>query len=94
MTSRFESSTIIYTLSPGALVQRLPYTGTAWSTNLPSYDTTLGFGHTIAAMPDGKVLVGAGCWRCLCSILLIQRRRTFRHPGITALRPWQRTCHL
>ena len=56
----FESSTIIYTLSPGALVQRLPYTGTAWSTNLPSYDTTLSFGHTIAAMPDGKVLVGAG----------------------------------
>ena len=24
---------------PGGLVQRLPYTGTAWSTNLPSYDT-------------------------------------------------------
>ncbi|MGD0855709.1 MAG: hypothetical protein ABSA18_07865, partial [Dehalococcoidia bacterium] len=45
----FESSTIIYTLSPIGLVQRLPYTGTAWSTNLPSYDTTMGTGHTIAA---------------------------------------------
>jgi hypothetical protein len=56
----FESSTIVYTLSPIGLVQRLPYTGTAWSTNLPSYDTTLGYGHTIAAMPDGKVLTGGG----------------------------------
>jgi len=54
----FESSTVLYTLSPGGLVQRLPYTGTAWSTNLPSYDTTLLFGHTIAAVPDGQVLVG------------------------------------
>ena len=55
----FESSTIVYTLSVGGLVQRLPYTGTAWSTNLPSYDTTISYGHTIAAVPDGKILVGA-----------------------------------
>ena len=54
----FESSTVLYTISPGALVQRLPYTGTAWSTNLPSYDTTLLFGHTIVAVPEGKVLTG------------------------------------
>jgi len=54
----FESSTIVYTLSAGAVVQRLPYTGTAWATNLPSYDTSGGAGHTIAAMPEGKVLVG------------------------------------
>jgi len=54
----FESSTVLYTISPLALVQRLPYTGTAWATNLPSYDTTLLFGHTIVAVPEGKVLTG------------------------------------
>jgi len=40
-------------------VQRLPYTGTSWSTNLASTDTTLLGAHTIVAVPDGKVLVGA-----------------------------------
>ena len=62
----FESSTILYTvISTGGLVQRLPYTGTAWSTNLPTYDTTLLGGHTIVAVPDGKVLVGAERCRSL-----------------------------
>ncbi|MBN1690702.1 MAG: hypothetical protein JW901_06745, partial [Dehalococcoidia bacterium] len=56
----FESSSTLYALSPTGLVQRLSYTGTAWSTNLPSYDTTLGYAHTIAAMPYDKVLVGGG----------------------------------
>jgi hypothetical protein len=56
----FESSTTMYVLSPTGVVQRMPYTGTSWSTNLPNYDTQLLYGHTIAAMPDGKVLVGAG----------------------------------
>ena len=55
----FESSTTIYVLSGLGLVQRLPYTGTAWSTNLPAYDTVLSAAHTIVAVPDGKVLVGA-----------------------------------
>ncbi len=32
----FESSTTIYVLSADGLVQRLPYTGTSWSTNLPT----------------------------------------------------------
>ena len=41
----FESSTIIYTVNPGGLVQRLPYTGTSWSTNLPSYDSTICRSH-------------------------------------------------
>ena len=36
-----------------------PFTGTSWSTNLPTYDTTLLGAHTIVAIPDGKVLVGA-----------------------------------
>jgi len=59
----FESATILYNLSPAGLVQKLPYTGTAWSTALPSVDTYLGSfldAHTIAAYPEGKVLVGAG----------------------------------
>jgi hypothetical protein len=56
----FESSTTMYVLSPTGVVQRLPYTGTSWSTNLPNYDSQLLYSHTIAAMPDGKVLIGAG----------------------------------
>jgi len=56
----FETSTTMYTVSSSGMVQRLPYTGTAWSTNLPTYQTNLETAHTIAAMPDGKVLVGAG----------------------------------
>jgi len=55
----FETSTTIYVLSAAGLVQRLPYTGTSWSTNLSSYDTVLSATHTIVAVPDGKVLVGA-----------------------------------
>jgi len=56
----FESSTTLYVVSAGGLVQRLPYTGTSWSTNLSSCDTTLLSAHTIVAMPDGKLLAGAG----------------------------------
>ncbi|MCX6005141.1 MAG: hypothetical protein NT082_05660, partial [Chloroflexi bacterium] len=55
----FESSTIMYTLSPNGMVQKLDYTGTAWSTSLPSYDSLLtSGGHTIAAYPGGKIMVG------------------------------------
>jgi hypothetical protein len=56
----FETSTTIYTVNESGMVQRLPYTGTAWSTNLPTYQTNLETTHTIVAVPDGKVLVGAG----------------------------------
>ncbi len=55
----FETSTVMYVLSPDGVVQRLPYTGTSWSTNLPNYDRHCSFAHTIAAVPDGQVLVGA-----------------------------------
>jgi hypothetical protein len=55
----FESATVMYNLSAGGKVQKLPYTGTAWSTMLPSVDTILATAHTIAAYPEGKVLVGA-----------------------------------
>jgi hypothetical protein len=54
----FESRTMLYFLSPGGLVQKMPYTGTAWSTSLPNYDSGINPAHTIAAMPDGMVLVG------------------------------------
>ncbi len=54
----FESSTTMYVVSADGVVQRLPYTGTSWSTNLPNYDSQLLFAHTIAAVPDGQVLVG------------------------------------
>lgn len=53
----FESSKVIYTLSPLGMVQRLPYTGTAWSTALSSSSTDM-IAHTIVAR-NGKILVGA-----------------------------------
>jgi len=53
----FESSKVMYTVSPLGMVQRLPYTGTAWSTALPSSSTDM-TAHTIAVR-NGKVLVGA-----------------------------------
>jgi hypothetical protein len=56
----FESRTVLYFLSPGGLVQKMPYTGTAWSSSLPDVDSYLVYSHTIAAYPEGKVLVGAG----------------------------------
>ncbi len=56
----FESSTLLYNVDSAGLIQRFPYTGTSWSTNLPSFDTTLLGAHTIVAVPDGKVLVGSG----------------------------------
>jgi hypothetical protein len=54
----FESSTVIYNLSPGGLVQKLPYTGTSWGTSLPSVNTGIAPSHMITAMPEGQVLVG------------------------------------
>jgi len=53
----FESSRVIYSLSPVGMVQKLVYTGTAWSTTIPSSFTGIA-GHTIVAR-NGKVLVGA-----------------------------------
>jgi len=55
----FESRTVMYFLSPTGLVQKMPYTGTAWSSSLPNVDSSIGYAHTIAAYPEGKVLVGA-----------------------------------
>ncbi len=56
----FESRTMLYFLSPTGLVQKMPFTGTSWSTSLPSYDSSTNPAHSIAAQPTGKVLVGKG----------------------------------
>ena len=53
----FESSMVIYVAGITGMVQKLVYTGTAWSTNLPgAYSGVIP--HTITAR-NGKVLVGA-----------------------------------
>jgi hypothetical protein len=55
----FESSKVMYDLEfDGGLVQKLPFTGTAWSTLIPDVDIS-SVGHTIAAYPEGNVLVGS-----------------------------------
>ena len=54
----FESQTILYNLYLQGTVQKMPYTGTAWSTTLPDINTGFGPGHTIVAKPEGQVLVG------------------------------------
>ncbi|MCX5997727.1 MAG: hypothetical protein NTV42_09035 [Chloroflexi bacterium] len=53
----FESSRVIYVAGITGMVQKLVYTGTAWSTNLPGADSGV-IPHTIVAR-NGKVLVGA-----------------------------------
>jgi len=53
----FESSRVMYVAGITGMVQKLVYTGTAWSTNLPGSDTNV-IPHTITAR-NGKVLVGA-----------------------------------
>lgn len=55
----FESSTILYDLSPVGLVHRMTYSGTTWSTAAKSYDSRVQSAHTIAVLPKDKVLVGA-----------------------------------
>jgi len=55
----FESSTVLYNLTPDGLVQKMPYTGTAWETSLPSSNTHIQNAHTIAAYSVGKILIGA-----------------------------------
>jgi hypothetical protein len=54
----FESATVLYFLTPDGDVQKMPYTGTAWANSMESVSTILPGTHTIAAYPEGKVLVG------------------------------------
>ena len=55
----FESNTVLYNLTPDGLVQKMPYTGTAWANSLPSSNTHIQNAHTIAVYPEGKILIGA-----------------------------------
>jgi hypothetical protein len=55
----FESRTVLYFLNPDGGVQKMPYTGTAWATTQSSVDSIIYGAHTIAAYPEGKVIVGA-----------------------------------
>ncbi|MEI6186779.1 MAG: hypothetical protein WCP43_06200, partial [Dehalococcoidia bacterium] len=59
----FESSRVIYVAGTTGMVQKLVYTGTAWSTNLRGADTNV-IPHTITAR-NGKVLVGANMYSTL-----------------------------
>jgi hypothetical protein len=53
-----ESSTILYVMQANGSVQKLPYTGTAWSSALDTVSTKGGGGHTIDVQAEGIVLVG------------------------------------
>ncbi len=54
----FESRFVLYDLSPSGSVQKIVYGGSGW-TGLLSRDSGISKAHTIAAYPEGKVLVGA-----------------------------------
>ncbi len=54
----FETSTILYVLSLDGNMQKMPYTGTAWSSTIQTVGTATAGGHTIEAMAPDKVLVG------------------------------------
>jgi len=54
-----ESPTMLYVLSVGGLVQRMPYAGAAWSSTVANGDTLLTAAHTLDVKAEGKVLVGA-----------------------------------
>jgi len=56
----FESRTVMYFVNGGGLVQKMPYTGTAWASTIADVDSGCTYGvHTIAAYPEGKVVVGS-----------------------------------
>jgi hypothetical protein len=55
----FESSTLLWNVDPSGIVQKLPYTGTAWSSAEPDIDGKAGGAHMIAVKPEGKILIGS-----------------------------------
>ncbi len=55
----FESNTIMYNLSPNGFVEKLTYSGTSWNAKSRPYNSLVINAHTIAAVPSGRVLVGA-----------------------------------
>jgi len=53
-----ESSTVLYILDAAGNVQKLPYTGTAWSSAVNTVSAAMPQSHTIEAQAEGKVFVG------------------------------------
>jgi hypothetical protein len=54
----FESRTTLWFLASAGLVQKMPFTGTAWSTSLQNVNAGVAPAHSIVAKPEGQVLVG------------------------------------
>jgi hypothetical protein len=55
----FQDSTTLHILSLDATAQKLPYTGTAWSSAGATVQCNLAAGHTIEATGAGRLIVGA-----------------------------------
>jgi hypothetical protein len=55
-----ESSTILYVMATNGSVQKLPYTGTAWSSAIDTVSSKGGGGHTIDVQAEGIIFTGAG----------------------------------
>jgi len=72
-----ESSTILYVLSESGRVQKLPYTGTAWSSTVATTNSNIGVGHTIEALAEGNVLVTAGAGRAFAATLSTNSAASF-----------------
>ncbi len=80
----FESSTIIYDLSPTGMVQRITYAGTEWNTKSKSVSTRLNAAHTIAAVPSGKILVGAATQQSdIASFSPVEGKQWITIPAVT-----------
>jgi hypothetical protein len=55
----FQDSTTLHVVALDATAQKIPYTGTAWSSASPTVQTNLsGFAHTIEATGAGRIIVG------------------------------------
>jgi hypothetical protein len=55
----FQDSTTLHVVALDATTQKLPYTGTAWSSASPTVQANLsGFAHTIEATGAGRIIIG------------------------------------
>jgi hypothetical protein len=78
----FETSEIIYELSPTGMVQRVTNSGTEWNTKSTSNDSRVMSAHTIAAFPKGKVLVGAASQQAdIASFSPVEGKQWITVPG-------------
>ena len=79
-----ESSTVLYVLKANGQVQKMPYTGTAWSSTVTTTNTNISGGHTIEAMAEGKVLVGNIANQAFAA--------AYSTNGATSFSSWSRTA--